>query len=96
MQVLGEATIDLEMPDNLPPGKSKTWAMDAAPVSARRSEIVTSKDLYHPPPGTAFLHRGDEVTSAVVHNYHEGSKDVTSELGMVVRTSNLPAIFGAA
>ena len=78
----GEATIDLEMPDNLTTWKIKTWAMGRGTrVGEGSAEIVTSKDLILRLQAPRFFVEKDEVTlSAVVHNYHEEAKDVTVSL----------------
>lgn len=78
----GEATIDLEMPDNLTTWKIKTWAMGRGTrVGEGSAEIVTSKDLIIRLQAPRFFVEKDEVTlSAVVHNYHEEAKDVTVSL----------------
>ncbi len=78
----GEATIDLEMPDNLTTWKIKTWAMGhGTRVGEGSAEIVTSKDLIIRLQAPRFFVEKDEVTlSAVVHNYHEEDKDVTVSL----------------
>ncbi len=78
----GEATIDLEMPDNLTTWKIKTWAMGhGTRVGEGSAEIVTSKDLIVRLQAPRFFVEKDEVTlSAVVHNYHEEAKDVKISL----------------
>ena len=78
----GEATIDLEMPDNLTTWKIKTWAMGRGTrVGEGSAEIVTSKDLIIRLQAPRFFVEKDEVTlSAVVHNYHKQAKDVTVSL----------------
>ncbi len=78
----GEATIDLDMPDNLTTWKIKTWAMGKGTrVGEGSAEIVTSKDLIVRLQAPRFFVEKDEVTlSAVVHNYHEDAKDVTVSL----------------
>ena len=78
----GEATIELEMPDNLTTWKIKTWAMGKGTrVGEGEAEIVTSKDLIVRLQAPRFFVEKDEVTlSAVVHNYHDEPKDVTVSL----------------
>lgn len=78
----GEATIDLEMPDNLTTWKIKTWAMGKGTrVGEGSAEIVTSKDLIIRLQAPRFFVEKDEVTlSAVVHNYHKEAKEVTVSL----------------
>lgn len=78
----GEATIDLEMPDNLTTWKIKTWAMGKGTrVGEGSAEIVTSKDLIIRLQAPRFFIEKDEVTlSAVVHNYHKDAKDVSVSL----------------
>ncbi|MGJ8642497.1 MAG: alpha-2-macroglobulin family protein [Luteolibacter sp.] len=78
----GEATIELEMPDNLTTWKIKTWAMGKGTrVGEGEAEIVTSKDLIVRLQAPRFFVEKDEVTlSAVVHNYHEEPKDVAVSL----------------
>jgi len=78
----GEATIDIEMPDNLTTWKIKTWAMGKGTrVGEGSAEIVTSKDLIVRLQAPRFFVETDEVTlSAVVHNYHKEAKDVTVSL----------------
>jgi uncharacterized protein YfaS (alpha-2-macroglobulin family) len=78
----GEATIDLEMPDNLTTWKIKTWAMGMGTrVGEGSAEIVTSKDLIVRLQAPRFFIETDVVTlSAIVHNYHEEAKDVTISL----------------
>lgn len=78
----GEATIDIEMPDNLTTWKIKTWAMGhGTRVGEGSAEIVTSKDLIIRLQAPRFFVEKDEVTlSAIVHNYHEEAKDVTVSL----------------
>ncbi|MFK7850827.1 MAG: alpha-2-macroglobulin [Akkermansiaceae bacterium] len=78
----GEATIDIEMPDNLTTWKIKTWAMGRGTrVGEGSAEIVTSKDLIIRLQAPRFFVEKDEVTlSAVVHNYHEKAKDVSVSL----------------
>jgi len=78
----GEATIEIEMPDNLTTWKIKTWAMGKGTrVGEGSAEIVTSKDLIIRLQAPRFFVEKDEVTlSAVVHNYHEEAKDVTVSL----------------
>jgi len=78
----GEATIDIEMPDNLTTWKIKTWAMGKGTrVGEGSAEIVTSKDLIIRLQAPRFFVETDEVTlSAVVHNYHKEAKDVTVSL----------------
>jgi uncharacterized protein YfaS (alpha-2-macroglobulin family) len=78
----GEATIDIEMPDNLTTWKIKTWAMGKGTrVGEGSAEIVTSKDLIVRLQAPRFFVETDEVTlSAIVHNYHEEAKDVTVSL----------------
>ena len=69
----GEATIEMEMPDNLTTWKIKTWAMGRGTrVGEGSAEIVTSKDLIIRLQAPRFFVEKDEVTlSAVVHNYHK-------------------------
>lgn len=78
----GEATIEMEMPDNLTTWKIKTWAMGKGTrVGEGSAEIVTSKDLIIRLQAPRFFVEKDEVTlSAVVHNYHKEAKDVTVSL----------------
>lgn len=78
----GEATIDMEMPDNLTTWKIKTWAMGKGTrVGEGSAEIVTSKDLIIRLQAPRFFIEKDEVTlSAVVHNYHKDAKEVTISL----------------
>jgi uncharacterized protein YfaS (alpha-2-macroglobulin family) len=78
----GEATIDMEMPDNLTTWKIKTWAMGKGTrVGEGSAEIVTSKDLIIRLQAPRFFIEKDEVTlSAVVHNYHKDAKEVTVSL----------------
>lgn len=78
----GEATIDLEMPDNLTTWKIKTWAMGRGTrVGEGSAEIVTSKDLIIRLQAPRFFIEKDEVTlSAIVHNYHAEAKDVAVSL----------------
>ncbi|MEP2777208.1 MAG: alpha-2-macroglobulin family protein [Luteolibacter sp.] len=78
----GEATIELEMPDNLTTWKIKTWAMGKGTrVGEGEAEIVTSKDLIVRLQAPRFFVEKDEVTlSAVVHNYHDAPKDVAVSL----------------
>lgn len=78
----GEATIDMEMPDNLTTWKIKTWAMGKGTrVGEGSAEIVTSKDLIIRLQAPRFFIEKDEVTlSAVVHNYHKDTKEVTVSL----------------
>lgn len=78
----GEATIEIEMPDNLTTWKIKTWAMGKGTrVGEGSAEIVTSKDLIIRLQAPRFFVEKDEVTlSAVVHNYHKEAKDVTVSL----------------
>jgi uncharacterized protein YfaS (alpha-2-macroglobulin family) len=78
----GEASIEIEMPDNLTTWKIKTWAMGKGTrVGEGSAEIVTSKDLIIRLQAPRFFIEKDEVTlSAVVHNYHEEAKDVTVSL----------------
>lgn len=78
----GEATIDMEMPDNLTTWKIKTWAMGKGTrVGEGSAEIVTSKDLIIRLQAPRFFIEKDEVTlSAIVHNYHKEAKDVTVSL----------------
>jgi len=78
----GEATIEIEMPDNLTTWKIKTWAMGMGTrVGEGSAEIVTSKDLIIRLQAPRFFVEKDEVTlSAVVHNYHKDAKDVTVSL----------------
>ncbi len=78
----GEATIEMEMPDNLTTWKIKTWAMGKGTrVGEGSAEIVTSKDLIIRLQAPRFFVQKDEVTlSAVVHNYHDDAKDVTISL----------------
>ncbi|MFN5833837.1 MAG: alpha-2-macroglobulin family protein, partial [Akkermansiaceae bacterium] len=78
----GEATIDLEMPDNLTTWKIKTWAMGKGTrVGEGSAEIVTSKDLIIRLQAPRFFVEKDEATlSAVVHNYHKEAKEVTISL----------------
>ncbi|MGA0898968.1 MAG: alpha-2-macroglobulin family protein [Luteolibacter sp.] len=78
----GEATIEVDMPDNLTTWKIKTWAMGKGTrVGEGSAEIVTSKDLIIRLQAPRFFVQKDEVTlSAVVHNYHPEAKDVTVSL----------------
>ncbi len=78
----GEATIDMEMPDNLTTWKIKSWAMGKGTrVGEGSAEIVTSKDLIIRLQAPRFFIEKDEATlSAVVHNYHKEAKDVTVSL----------------
>lgn len=78
----GEATIEMEMPDNLTTWKIKTWAMGhGTRVGEGSAEIVTSKDLIIRLQAPRFFIEKDEVTlSAVVHNYHDKPKEVTVSL----------------
>lgn len=78
----GEASIEMEMPDNLTTWKIKTWAMGKGTrVGEGSAEIVTSKDLIIRLQAPRFFIEKDEVTlSAVVHNYHKEAKDVTVSL----------------
>ena len=78
----GEASIEIEMPDNLTTWKIKTWAMGKGTrVGEGSAEIVTSKDLIIRLQAPRFFIEKDEVTlSAVVHNYHEDAKDITVSL----------------
>ena len=78
----GEATIEMEMPDNLTTWKIKTWAMGKGTrVGEGSAEIVTSKDLIIRLQAPRFFIEKDEATlSAVVHNYHKEAKDVTVSL----------------
>jgi uncharacterized protein YfaS (alpha-2-macroglobulin family) len=78
----GEATIDMEMPDNLTTWKIKTWAMGKGTrVGEGSAEIVTSKDLIIRLQAPRFFIEKDEATlSAIVHNYHKEAKDITVSL----------------
>ena len=78
----GEASIEIEMPDNLTTWKIKTWAMGrGTKVGEGSAEIVTSKDLIIRLQAPRFFVEKDEVTlSAVVHNYHKEAKDVSVSL----------------
>lgn len=78
----GEASIDIEMPDNLTTWKIKTWAMGhGTKVGEGSAEIVTSKDLIIRLQAPRFFVEKDEVMlSAVVHNYHKEAKDVSVSL----------------
>ena len=78
----GEATIEMEMPDNLTTWKIKTWAMGhGTRVGEGSAEIVTSKDLIIRLQAPRFFVEKDEVTlSAVVHNYHKEAKEVSVSL----------------
>ncbi|MDX1679849.1 MAG: alpha-2-macroglobulin family protein [Akkermansiaceae bacterium] len=99
----GEATIELEMPDNLTTWKIKTWAMGKGTrVGEGSAEIVTSKDLIIRLQAPRFFVQKDEATlSAVVHNYHLEAKEVTVSLELEgkgltsddkrVRTVNIPS-----
>ncbi|WP_411825821.1 alpha-2-macroglobulin family protein [Luteolibacter sp. AS25] len=90
----GEATIDLEMPDNLTTWKIKTWAMGhGTKVGEGSAEIVTSKDLIVRLQAPRFFVEKDEVTlSAVVHNYHDEAKDVL--VGLELDGKNLEVANG--
>ena len=74
----GEAEIKVEYPDNLTTWKLKVWALGKGTrVGEGSAEVITSKDLIVRLQAPRFFVEKDEVVlSAVVHNYHEETKEV--------------------
>ncbi len=75
----GEATIELDMPDNLTTWKIRAWAMgDGASVGSASAEVITRKNILLRMQMPRFMTVGDHMTlSANVHNYLSTDKDVT-------------------
>ena len=92
----GEATISLDMPENLTTWKVRSWAMGhGTKVGAGETEIITSKNVIIRLQAPRFFVEKDEVVlSAVVHNYLNSAKDakVVLELDgeVVPQGSELP------
>ena len=78
----GEAEIKVEYPDNLTTWKLKVWALGKGTrVGEGSAEVITSKDLIVRLQAPRFFVEKDEVVlSAVVHNYHEETKEVKVSL----------------
>lgn len=74
----GEATIDIQMPENLTTWKTKVWAMgNGTAVGEGSAELVTSKKVIIRLQAPRFFVQKDEVVlSAVVHNYLSTKKTV--------------------
>ncbi len=78
----GEATVSLDMPENLSTWKIKTWAMGHGTVVGEgEAEIITSKNLLIRQQSPRFFIERDEVTlSANVHNYLDEAQSVEVSL----------------
>lgn len=78
----GEATVELDMPENLTTWKAKVWSLSQGTrVGHGDAEVTTYKDLIVRLQAPRFFVQKDEVVlSANVHNYLKTTKDVKVEL----------------
>ena len=74
----GEATVNLEMPENLSTWKIKVWSLgQGTRVGHGEQEVITSKNIIVRMQAPRFFVETDEVVlSAIAHNYLEEAKDV--------------------
>lgn len=80
----GEATVQLDMPENLTTWKTKVWSLSAGTrVGEGSAEVTTYKDLIVRLQAPRFFVQKDEVVlSANVHNYLKQTKQVTVKLDL--------------
>lgn len=92
----GEATIEVDYPDNLTTWKVKTWALGhGTRVGEGSAEVITSKDLIVRLQAPRFFVESDEVVlSAIVHNYHETAREV--DVSLELDGGTLIALGGTA
>lgn len=82
---VGEAEIEIDMPQNLTTWKIKVWGIGhGTKVGSGSADVITSKDLIVRMQAPRFFVERDEVVlSANVHNYLKGAKTVVVKLDLL-------------